>query len=181
LVLQKILAWYSNYATKADEEGGSAEIEVEEKAARPSKYKKVYNERDVVRACYKTKVNSRAIKKGGPKGSKAYIKVYARALSWVIEKLSEADYAKVQKTVKHWNTSGPPPEVQIAYVCDIFFGIISFNGGFVSYADRKLASKVNDFLTEIHRSMGVQMVVLAGYRNATGLIKSRSEMFDTLM
>lgn len=108
--MQRVITWYRNYTNKDDPEV----IAKNTKVARPSRYKKVYTDRDVVKFFYKNAVSTRAEKKGGDrKGSKAYLKAYAKALSHVIDKLSEEDYQKVRDTTEEWNSTGPPPHVQL--------------------------------------------------------------------
>lgn len=108
--MQRVITWYRNYTNKDDPEV----IAKNSKVARPSRYKKVYTERDVVKFFYKQAVNDRAEKKSGDrKGSKAYLKAYNKALSYIIEKLTEDDYKKVHDTADEWNSTGPPPHVQL--------------------------------------------------------------------
>jgi hypothetical protein len=40
--------------------------------------------------------------------------------------------------------------------------------GFFRTADKKLGQKVNEFIKEVQRTMGVQMFVIAGYRRPNG-------------
>jgi hypothetical protein len=57
-------------------------------------------------------VNDRAILKGGPKGSKPFLKAYPAALTWVIQELSDAAFTELEDLAETWNLSGPPADVQ---------------------------------------------------------------------
>jgi hypothetical protein len=60
----------------------------------------------------KDEVNDQAIAKGGPKGTKAFLKAYPATLTWTIEQLGDDKYNKFKDLADDWNTSGPPPEEQ---------------------------------------------------------------------
>jgi len=60
----------------------------------------------------KDEVNDRAIAKGGPKGTKPFLKAYPAALTWVTKQLDDTEYNKFEDLADDWNASGPPAEEQ---------------------------------------------------------------------
>jgi hypothetical protein len=57
-------------------------------------------------------VNNWVTARGGPKGSKAFLKAYPAALTWVVEQLDDQEYNKCEDLAEEWNVSGPPTEEQ---------------------------------------------------------------------
>ena len=57
-------------------------------------------------------VNNRATARGGPKGSKAFLKAYPAALTWAVKQLDDQEYNKCEDLAEEWNVSGPPTEEQ---------------------------------------------------------------------
>jgi hypothetical protein len=60
----------------------------------------------------KDKVNDQAIAKGGPKGTKPFLKAYPATLTWAIQQLDDDKYNKFEDLAEDWNSSGPPTEEQ---------------------------------------------------------------------
>jgi hypothetical protein len=77
---------------------------------KPKKMKQQFTIRDVIKQNYKT-----LIEKEIPFEStdKEYIGSYQRAVTTVLNNMSEEDQDEAQKILDMWNEQGPPPEVQL--------------------------------------------------------------------
>jgi hypothetical protein len=74
--------------------------------------KKNWTPRDVVSHTKKDAINARATAEGGPPGSKPFLRHYRKAVSWVMEGLTDKEYKNIEATAESWNLTGPPEDVK---------------------------------------------------------------------
>jgi hypothetical protein len=78
--------------------------------SKPKKMKQVFTMRDVIKQNYKA-----LIEKEIPfeSNDKEYIGSYQRAVTTVLNNMSEEDQEEAQTILDLWNEQGPPPDVQL--------------------------------------------------------------------
>ena len=77
------------------------------------KFKKNWTPRDVVINTKKDAINARATAEGGPPGSKPFLQHYRKAVTWVMDGLTDKEYKKIEATAENWNLTGPPEDVKM--------------------------------------------------------------------
>jgi len=85
----------------------------DEDEVKPTKIKQFYTVRDVVKRNYKELVEAEIPFKSTEKN---YIGNYQRAVTTVIDQMSEEDLEELEKIVDLWNAKGAPVEVQRKWV-----------------------------------------------------------------
>jgi len=162
LYTKKIRAWFMNY--------GESSQKKPQKQVKAKKHKKSYSVRDVVPHQYPDRITETTSKlsKGAARGSGPWLKHYPQAVSSVIDQLTHREHDEIDTLVDQWNSVGPPDayKAQYDYYCSLLD--LSTDDLFFRTADKKLGQKVNDFIKEVQRTMGVQMFVVAGYRRPNG-------------
>lgn len=78
--------------------------------AKPRKIKQIYNVRDVVKQNYKDLVEAEIPEKSNEKG---YIAKYQRAVTTVVDNMSESTLEEAKDIAEAWNKEGAPAEVQL--------------------------------------------------------------------
>jgi transposase len=77
---------------------------------RPKKVKKVYTIRDVIKQRYQTLVNEEIPFQSNEPG---YLGNYQKAVTAVLNKMSEEDLEEAEKLVELWNKKGGPSDLQL--------------------------------------------------------------------
>jgi hypothetical protein len=86
------------------------ETTVEVGDPKPTKIKQVYTIRDVVKQHYRERVEAKIPYKPT---DKEYIGSYQRAVTTVVNNMSDEDVEEAEEIVELWNKRGAPAEVQL--------------------------------------------------------------------
>jgi hypothetical protein len=86
------------------------DIPEEEDKSKPKNPKPIYNLRDVIKQIYSNRVQNENPYKPN---DKAFVGNYQKAVTTVIEKLTEEELQEAEELVETWNEQGPPAEFQL--------------------------------------------------------------------
>ncbi|KAH7919745.1 hypothetical protein BV22DRAFT_1133619 [Leucogyrophana mollusca] len=138
-------------AAKAKAEAAAAKAA---KAAAPKDsetYAKAFKLNDVVRRIFKQQLIKYDADQGRDRKDRSQIGQYTKNVaSWIREVMTESQRKLAEKTLEEWNRDGAP-DAEKAFA-----------------AEKKLGKRLNQFVGEMERTMGVHVIVLATYRNTKG-------------
>jgi hypothetical protein len=80
------------------------------KPAKPKKVKRIYNIRDVIKQHYQNLVEKEIPFKSTDKG---YLGSYQRAVTAVMNKMTEEELEEAENILESWNKEGGPSDVQL--------------------------------------------------------------------
>lgn len=86
------------------------DAEPEVQTAKPKKVKKIYSIRDVIKQHYRARVDEEIPYKST---DKEYLGSYQRAVTTVLNNMTEEDLEEAQNMVDDWNKEGGPSDVQL--------------------------------------------------------------------
>jgi hypothetical protein len=107
--------------------------------------------------------------------SQEYFEQHNRAVSQVMKKLSEADYAELEATAKEWNEKGSPPEEQRRYVVPLqHYSPLSTSSQILNRkADKHGWKRVEDEDLQRFRDMGMVSLTFVVYHSPDGQLRIR--------